>query len=169
MAKQKTAKKRWKNIGLAAGLTTVTAVVGSLATDPNSKWYKELDTPPWQPPTWAFPVAWTGLYAAIAASSAHVLNKLDRAGGKKAADKRRSFINELTANLVLNAGWSILFFQGKKNVVSAVEAALLALSSARLARKAGTITPAAGWALTPYVAWTSFATALTVEIARRNQ
>lgn len=158
----------WKNLGLTAGLTTAAATVGTLATDPNTRWYKALDTPTWQPPNWLFPVAWTGLYASIAASSADVLTRLDASPRPSEGQARTRYLQALGTNLVLNAGWSVLFWKGRNNVVSTVEAAALAVSSADLARRAAQVSPAAGAGLAPYAAWTAFATALTGEIARRN-
>ena len=58
-------------------VTVATAIAGSTATEPNSLWYKMQAKPPWQPPAWVFPVAWTALYGAITASSAKVITELD--------------------------------------------------------------------------------------------
>lgn len=84
------------------------------------------------------------------------------------ADERQSFKRALGLNLVLNAGWSYLFWQGRNNAVSTVEAAALAVSSIDLARRAGKVSKGAGVALLPYAAWTTFATVLTGSIAKRN-
>lgn len=84
------------------------------------------------------------------------------------AKERKAFKRALGVNLVLNAGWSYLFWQGRNNWVSTAEAAALAVSSIDLARRAGKVSKGAGAALVPYAAWTSFATALTGSIAQRN-
>lgn len=145
--------------------TGTTAALGTLATDPDTFWYKLLDKPDWQPPRWAFPVAWTALYGAIAHSTASAISTLREEGDdEEAARVKRG----LGVNLALNAGWSYLFFQSKNPPVAAAGAAALAVSSACLTRRVWRANRAAGVVLSPYVAWTAFATALSTSIARKN-
>ncbi|NYG37353.1 tryptophan-rich sensory protein [Janibacter alkaliphilus] len=150
------------------------AVVGSLATDPGSRWYRGLDLPPWQPPTIAFPVVWTTLYATTAIASTAVSAELEEDGrGRQAAGYRRA----LVVNMVLNAGWSALFFRGHqvpglRQVVlpaATAEAATLAASSWDLTRRAAAAGRGKGATLGAYAAWCTFAVALTAEIWRRNR
>lgn len=151
-------------LGAALGVTAA-AVAGSVATDPTGDWYVNLRKPSWQPPGWAFPVAWTALYADIAGTSGAVLTDLDEAGRDAEASAYR---RALAANLVLNAGWSAVFF-GRKRLRTAVPVAVaLAVSSSDLARRAAKVKPAYGAALAPYGVWTSFAAVLNAEVARLN-
>ncbi|WP_330475738.1 tryptophan-rich sensory protein [Terrabacter sp. C0L_2] len=154
-----------RNLALTSAATVATVVVGSLATKPDSTWYRSLDLPDWQPPTIAFPVVWTALYTDIAASSATALNAYDKAGDTKGRD---AYLKAFGTNLALNAAWSVLFWRSRRPWVAAAEAALLTASSADLARRAGTASKGAGIALSPYAAWCGFATALSTAIARRN-
>ncbi|MCD6639182.1 MAG: NAD(P)H-binding protein, partial [Nocardioides sp.] len=87
-----------RNLALAAGATAVCAVVGSVATDPGSRWYRGLDLPAWQPPAAAFPVVWTALYADLALVSATAVNEAERAGE---ADQAAAYWRALGANLLL--------------------------------------------------------------------
>lgn len=155
-----------RNLAAVSAATVATAVVGSLATDPGSRWYRGLDLPRWQPPTAAFPIVWTGLYADIAATSAAALTDLERQGrdGEAAAYRRA-----LGVNLALNAGWSVLFWRGRRPWLAAAEAAALTVSSADLARRAGASSAGRRNRLLPYAVWTGFATVLTAAIARRNR
>jgi benzodiazapine receptor len=141
------------------------AVVGSLLTDPQSRWYRSLEKPSWQPPPAAFPIVWTALYADIAWVSSRTLSAAHEGGRPEEA---RSYARALGVNLVLNAAWSGLFFRARQPALSALGAGALALSAADLARRAGRGRALRGWALTPYVAWTTLATALSGEIARLN-
>ena len=50
--------------------------------------------------------------------------------------ERRQYINTLAVNLVLNAGWSWLFFNRRLLGTSAIAAAVLAVSSSDLNRRA---------------------------------
>jgi tryptophan-rich sensory protein len=132
--------------------------VGGLGTDPDSRWFRDLQKPPWYPPPQAFGIVWTGLYAGIAWASGDVLT---RGGG-------RSFGRAYAVNLVLNAAWTPVFFGARRPWAAAVESAVLTASTADLVRRASRVSPGAAAVLLPYAAWTAFATALTVAIARRN-
>lgn len=145
--------------------TTAAAVVGTIATDPTSRWYKSLDLPSWQPPALAFPTVWTALYASIAAVSAKVITDLEESDR---GDEAAAFERALAINLGLNAGWSVLFWRSRRLDLATAEAALLAASSVDLARRAWKVDKRHGLALAPYAAWCSFATVLTAEINRRN-
>src|SRR6478609_1693361 len=154
-----------RNLALTSAATALTAVVGSLATQPNSTYYRSLDLPDWQPPAAAFPVVWTALYADIAASSATVLNAYDKAGD---AQGRSDYVKAFGTNLAINAGWSAVFWRSRRPWAAAAHAALLTASSADLARRAGRASRGAGIALSPYAVWCGFATVLSTAIARRN-
>ena len=155
-----------RNLAKVAVATAVSATLGSLATRPDSDWYRNLDLPAWQPPKLAFPIVWSALYADIAATSASAITRLERAEriGEASAYRR-----ELAANLALNTAWSALFWRAKRPWLAAVDAAALTVSSARLSQRAGVVSPTLGKTLAPYALWCGFATALSAEIARRNR
>ncbi|GAB2676968.1 TspO/MBR family protein [Thalassiella azotivora] len=149
---------------LRTGLAcAATATLGAVATDPDSRWYRSLDRPDWQPPAPVFPLVWTPLYADLAVASAAVLS--DDAAP---AAGRAAYARSLAVNLTLNAGWSWLFWRARRPWLAAAECAVLAASSADLARRAGAVRPGAGAALAPYAAWCGFATVLSSAIAHRN-
>lgn len=152
-------------VGATAAVVTA-AVAGSLATDPKTSWYKSLDKPAWQPPPAAFPIAWTALYASIALVSGKVLAETGASGDE---ERRGDYKAALALNLLLNASWSFAFFKAKRLGLASLLAAALASSSADLSKRAGEQDPKLGLALKPYAAWTSFATALSADIWRRNR
>ncbi|WP_238397992.1 tryptophan-rich sensory protein [Rothia amarae] len=154
------------------GAVVATAIVGSLLTDPENRWYKNLKKPSWQPPALAFPIVWTALYADIAAISSLVLadaQEKARAGEQDGTKEAKSYAVALGANLVLNATWSGLFFRSRRPWLAAVESVALAASSIDLARRAGQSSAERGVALAPYGAWTSFAVVLNSVIAYLNR
>ena len=147
--------------------TASTAIIGSSANRSGAGiWYRTLKKPSYVPPSAVFPVAWTTLYADIAVTSASAIDRLQAEGDDA---KTRAYIAALGSNLVLNASWSWLFFARHKLGVSAVTAALLAASSADLARRTAQVNPKAGLALTPYPLWCTFATVLSTDIWRLNK
>ncbi|WP_324653355.1 TspO/MBR family protein [Georgenia sp. H159] len=141
-----------------------TAVVGALATTPDSLWYRTLRKPSFQPPAAAFPLVWTALYADIAVTSAVTLDATEAASPSEHAAYRRA----LAVNLALNGAWSWLFWRSRQPWLAAAECAVLTVSSADLVRRTAGANRAAGIALAPYAAWCGFATVLSTAIARKN-
>jgi tryptophan-rich sensory protein len=143
---------------LAAAGPLAAALVGGLATDPDSRWFQNLEKPAWYPPPQAFGIVWTGLYAGIAWASGEALAK----------GSGPSFGRAYAANLVLNTAWTPVFFRAHRPWLAAAESAALTVSTVDLVRRSARVSRPAGAVLVPYAAWTAFATALTVAIARRN-
>lgn len=155
-------RSQWrKTFASVSAAVLTTALIGSLGTRPNSLWYRSLHKPAWMPPTWAFPVAWTVLYADIAAVGALMMADATPA-------ERRSTGAALGINLAINALWPAWFFTQRKQGVATGWAAVLALSSADLVRRAYRSAPQRGIVLAPYALWTGFATVLSATIARKN-
>ena len=127
-----------RRLAMSAGAVAACLVVGSLATQPNSRWYRALDKPPWQPPPQTFGLVWTPLYATIAAVSAQHLTQLDREGR---AVEATAYGRALGVNLTLNALWSVLFFRVRNLPVATAGAAALAasLAAARYAAAAASL------------------------------
>jgi tryptophan-rich sensory protein len=143
---------------LAAAGPLAAAVVGGVATDPDSQWFRSLDKPSWYPPPQTFGIVWTALYAGMAWAGGEVLAQREQQG----------FGRAFAANLVLNAAWTPVFFRAHRPWLAAAESAVLTTSTLDLVRRARQVSPPASAVLLPYAAWTAFATALTVAIARRN-
>jgi tryptophan-rich sensory protein len=150
---------------LTSAAVAVAAAVGRLGTDVSSRWYRRLDKPSWQPPGVVFPLVWTALYALLAGGGARALDRAERDGGPA----RRRFLGAYGANLVLNAGWTWSFFRAENPPLAVLEVLALEASTVDLARRTWRLDRNAGIALLPYLAWTTYATALTAELARRNR
>lgn len=151
-----------------AGAAFAAAGLGALATRPavQSPWYDRLKKPSFQPPRLAFPIAWNILYSDIAVVSASTIDTLNDRGETEQA---RTYTRALAANLVLNAGWSWIFFNRKRLGAAAVGAGLLTASSVDLARRAAAVDTPAGAALTAYPVWCVFATVLSTRIWQLNR
>jgi translocator protein len=154
-----------RNLLLTGTAATASAAVGALATTPDSAWYAALDKPSWQPPPIAFPLVWTPLYADIAVVSAAALTTLEGQGHN---DEVAAFRKALAVNLLLNTGWSVLFWRARRPWLSTAWCAALTASSADLARRTRHVDVSLHHALAPYPAWCAFATVLNGSIARRN-
>jgi tryptophan-rich sensory protein len=146
--------------GWAAAVTAV-AVVGGLATDTQSEWYRDLERPSWQPPGAVFGPVWTVLYVLIAIAATLAYRDV---GGPR----RRLVLGLFAANLALNLAWTWIFFQGHAPTAAGVEILLLLGSIVGLIALVRPYNRAAALALAPYGAWVAFASALTWTIAARN-
>lgn len=136
---------------VAGGLGGI-VTAGNIAT-----WYRTLDRPSWTPPDWAFGPVWTTLYICIGIA------------GWLVARRGESGLARLWwMQLALNAAWSPVFFG--LHQVGAAAAIIVAMWGAIAAFILGARRRAAVAALLflPYLFWVSYATALTLEILRRN-
>ncbi|MFG1953715.1 TspO/MBR family protein [Micromonospora sp. NPDC048830] len=149
----------WIKTGAAVAAA---AAVGAVATDPSARWYQRLRKPRWQPPSTAFPLVWAPLYALMAVAGARAL---DRSSGAE----RAAFARAYALNLVLNAGWTALFFRARRPAAALAEIAALNVSNLVVLRGAARADRVAGIALVPYAAWTLFATALNGAIVGLNR
>jgi translocator protein len=154
---------------LAATTVAVAAAAGAgsiVSARSVPAWYSRLRKAPYQPPGAAFPVVWTTLYGDIAVTSAVAIDRFRAAGQHR---KARDYAAALTVNLLLNAGWSWLFFRYHKLGASVLGAAVLTASSADLARRAAQADRRAGLALSPYPVWCAFATVVATHVWRLNR
>ena len=87
------------------GAVAATAAIGALATTPvlESRWYRKLKKPWWQPPGPVFGPVWTVIYALIAAS----MLRLRSRGG----EEQRPLFVLFGTNLALNLAWTLIFFR----------------------------------------------------------
>ncbi|MGA5651665.1 cytochrome d ubiquinol oxidase subunit II [Streptomyces seoulensis] len=154
-------RHRWVPYALCAGAVTATAVVGARATRPDARWYRELNTPDWQPPPWAFGAVWTPLYASIAVAGGRALNAAR-------GPQRKALAGEFAANLALNAGWNNLFFRLRSPLAGLAGTLLLDASNVRLLTRVARTDRKAAAILLPYAAWCAYATCLNASIVARN-
>jgi tryptophan-rich sensory protein len=139
------------------------AVSASLVTQPNiPTWYASLQKPAFTPPNWAFPVAWTLLYAMMAYALWRILSLPENRSGRSAA------ITAFFAQLVLNGMWSFAFFGGKSPLAGLVVIAALIVAIIMTIRAFWRLDRTAGLLLVPYLAWVAYATLLNGTIWQLN-
>jgi len=121
-------------------------------------WYERLNHPPWRPPNWLFPIAWSVLFLLIALS-AWLVWRVDGLGWPIAV---------WGISLAINAGWSALFFGLRRMDWALVELIALWLSIVATIVVFAPIDATAAWLLAPYLVWVSFAGCLNASLIRRN-
>ncbi len=141
-------------------LTGVAAAAGGVASRSAAGFYAVLDRPRWAPPAWLFGPAWTVLYLMMA-TAAWLVARADEPG-------RRLALAVYVVQLIANAAWTWLFFALRRGAWAFGEVLLLLALVALTLALFWRVRPAAGALLVPYLAWVSFATALTWSVWRRN-
>jgi len=125
---------------------------------PPGEWYERLDKPPWTPPDWLFPVAWTILYVCMAAAGARVA--LLPGGGLAMA--------LWALQIALNGLWTPVFFGLKKIRLGMMVLGALWVSVALTLVALWLQDWVAGALFAPYLLWVSIAGALNLSVMRRN-
>lgn len=120
------------------------------------QWYDQLAKPPWTPPNWLFPVVWGLLYVLMAYAAWRVW---DTAGIGPA-------LGLWGVQLVLNAGWSAVFFGLRRPALALVEVTGLWLAVAATLVAFLQIDLIAGAVMAPYLTWVTIASVLNAEIVR---
>ncbi|KAG0149440.1 hypothetical protein CROQUDRAFT_653752 [Cronartium quercuum f. sp. fusiforme G11] len=142
-------------LGTASGFITRTSV---------STWYPTLKKPAYEPPRWAFPVAWTYLYASMGYASHLLAESIQRTSILEKAEMASTALELYYIQLGLNMLWTPLFFGFKKPGMALIE--IIGLSSTvfwmtNISRK---VNMKAFYLFLPYCAWLSYATYLNAGI-----
>jgi len=123
-------------------------------------WYAALRKPPWTPPNWAFPVVWSVLYCLIAVSGWLVWE----ARGPEAFPALALY----GVHLLVNAGWSALFFGLKRLDWAMADVVALWISIAVVIVAFAPISGVAALLLAPYLVWVTVASALNLRLLQLN-
>jgi tryptophan-rich sensory protein len=124
-------------------------IAGSIFTTPAiNSWYKVLNKPFFNPPSWVFAPAWTTLFLLMGISLFLVWQK-----GKATINARNIFFLQLA----LNFFWSIIFFYYKSPGFAFLEIIFLWLAILFTIIKFYKISKASAYLLLPYILWVSFA------------
>jgi tryptophan-rich sensory protein len=150
-------------IGLAGWLLLcfAAAAIGAVASADAPTFYAQLSKPGWAPPASLFAPVWTVLYATMGIAAWLVW----RTGP---ATHVRNALVVFVLQLAVNTLWSWIFFRSRLGAAAFAEILLLwvlivatILLFSRHSRLAAAL-------LLPYLAWVSFATALTFSTWQRN-
>ncbi|MEM8788113.1 MAG: TspO/MBR family protein [Pseudomonadota bacterium] len=146
-------------VSLIGFATAAMAAASSGAMFPPGAWYDDLPKPPWTPPNWLFPLAWTLLYAAIVYAALRIAP--NPAAGPALA--------LWAAQIALNGLWTPVFFGLRR-----IGGALIVLAGLWLAVAATLVAfwrldTLAGILFVPYLIWVSYAAALNADILRRSR
>jgi translocator protein len=131
----------------------VGAIAGQFTAKAVPEWYASLNRPSFSPPNWVFGPVWTALYILLGISL-FLIWKLD--SGKE----RNLAICVFLLQLLLNFGWSFIFFYYKMIGFALFEIILLWMSIVIMLFLFYKIKPIAAYINIPYFLWVTFATIL---------
>lgn len=148
--------------GAGIALPNLVGIAGAGATKDvvKSEWYTSLKRPPFQPPSWVFPVAWTTLYGLMGTASVLVV----RSGGGLFTPVNKTALALYGTQLAINGCWSTIFF--KWRMLGPSVAWILLLDAAVIATNHSflQLNRTAGYLFLPYTGWCMFATLLSYSI-----
>ena len=150
----------WIELVVVFVATAAAAAIGAVGSVAAGPFYAELQKPAWAPPAGVFGPVWTVLYALMALAAWLVW----REAGRRAVPA----IVLYGVQLVLNALWPWIFFSWNKGVLSLVEILVLWAAIAATVYLFDRIKSVAALLLLPYLAWVTFAAALTGKLLRLN-
>jgi translocator protein len=152
-----------QSLGLVGWLVATFAAggVGAIASARAATFYGQLSQPSWAPPVWLFGPVWSVLYVLMAVAAWLVWRERGFRGAPTA-------LWLFVIQLVANALWTWLFFVLHYGAFSLAEIVMLWLLIAATILKFWSIHRLAALLLTPYLAWVSFASALTLSLWRLN-
>ena len=149
-------------LGVSLVISFGAAGLGSVLTTPSiSGWYSALRKPSWTPPNWLFGPVWAALYLGMAIAAWLVWRRAGVSAAKLA-------LTLFVLQLVLNVGWSAIFFTLHIPGFAFAEILLLWLLILATAASFWPASRAAAWLMVPYLSWVGFAAALNYAIWRLN-
>ncbi len=154
-------KRSFAAVALVVLATVAAAAAGALASGSAPDFYAALAKPMWAPPAAAFGPVWSILYVLMAVAAWLVIRAVGWAEARPA-------IALYGAQLVCNGLWTWLFFRWRQGGAALADILLLIALLLLTVRSFWRRRPLAAALLLPYLAWVSFAAALTYAVWRRN-
>jgi len=150
-------------IGLVAwlALTFMAAAAGAIASLDAPAFYGQLVKPAWAPPPSVFGPVWSVLYLLMGMAAWLVWRE-------RPSQRVDGALGLYILQLAANALWSWLFFGWRQGAWAFADVLLLLALVAATAAAFWRIRRLAGLLLLPYLAWVSFASALTWAVWQRN-
>ncbi|QEG24962.1 TspO/MBR family protein [Mariniblastus fucicola] len=147
-------------------IVAVVMLLGGIATGSSvTTWYPTLNKPSFNPPSWLFGPVWSALYMMMAVAAWLIWRKR---GDVADRDAKRWFLIAFGVQLVLNLGWSVIFFGLRSPMWAFVEICVLWIAIATTVVLSFRQNRTSGFLLLPYLAWSSFALILNLAIVRLN-
>ncbi len=139
----------------------IAAWIGTITRDNIPNWYRPLEKPRFTPPDYVFPLAWTTLYVILALVGHRLFTRRQDYGMK--------LFSLYAAQMLMNWGWSFVFFKYHLLPLSVLWIGVLLLMIATLIYSAWQKDRTVALALMPYIGWVGFATYLNTGVWLLNR
>ena len=149
----------WKSLLISIAISLGAGVLSAVLSGNSMEQYEQLYKPPLSPPGWLFPIVWTILFI-LMGIAAYLVYKSETEG-----ERKRAALTVYAGQLLVNVGWSIIFFGGEAYLVAFAWLVLLWFLIYRTIRHFWEIDRTAGILLLPYILWVTFAGYLNLAIA----
>ena len=131
---------------------------GFITAESVETWYRTLNKPSFNPPSWIFAPVWTILYIMMGLSAGIIYNKGIR------REEVRLALRIFAAQLILNGLWTIFFFGFENPLMAFIEIIFLWILILYTILKFYKISRKAAYLLIPYILWVTFASVLNFSI-----
>jgi tryptophan-rich sensory protein len=153
----------WVGLGLFLALVGATAWLAARVTIPSLGWYATLAKPGFTPPDRVFGPVWSALYVLMAVAAWRVWK------AETSLLSIRRALAMFLVQLALNALWSPVFFGARRPDVAFVVIVMLLGALCVTLLQFFRVDRLAGWLLTPYLVWVTYAAALNGAIVLLNR
>ncbi len=138
----------WKCLILNLAVPLIVGALAGFLTRNSMDIYKNLEQPPFAPPSWLFPVAWTILYILMGIAAYLVFQ--EKPQGKTAL---ALYFVQLAVNFI----WPLIFFNRQAYLFAFAVLVILWLLVLVTTVLFFRISRPAGWLMLPYLLWLTFA------------
>lgn len=148
----------------AIAISQFAGVIGSIFTMSSiNTWYRSLEKPPFNPPSWVFAPVWITLYTLMGIAAWLVWRRGLANPSVKVA------LSLFLIQLMLNVTWTWIFFGNQAIYYAFIEILVLWLAILLTIIWFFKVSRLAGALLIPYIIWVSFAAVLNYSIWQLNR
>ena len=144
-------------IGFLLPCLAISGLGGAITATSVGTWYQGLHKPAFNPPDWVFAPVWTTLFVLMAIAAWRVWRR-------RGVIAVRGALSMFGVQLVLNLGWSVVFFGLRQIGIALVEVMILLIAVSVTAALFWRIERLAGLLMVPYALWVGYATALNAAL-----
>jgi tryptophan-rich sensory protein len=154
----------WRGLAASVAFCELVGIVpGVLTADDVTTWYQTLERSALSPPDWVFAPVWTTLFAMMGVAL-HVVRRTETGRVRKSAA-----LGLFGAQLLLNAGWTLVFF-GRHSILGGLVVVVgLWVTLVGTILAFAVVNWRAALLLVPYLLWVSFAAVLNLDLWRLNR
>lgn len=155
-------KIRWKTLISAVIIPLLTGTISALISKDGMKNFENINQPPYSPPQWLFPVAWTILYVLMGIASYIVFTS------NCDIEHKRNALIFYGIQLFFNFLWSPVFFGAKLYLFAFIWLLVMWVLIIITMLKFFKIDKTAGLLMLPYLLWVTFAAYLNFGVFMLN-